>query len=154
VLATAVPRWRWLLGRVAVGAGAVVFTALCAGLLAWTGTALKGGGVGLAGLERAAVNMLPAALLFLALAVAAFGLLPRFTVAVGAGAVALTYVLELIGALLRAPGWVLDLSPFHHLAAVPIAPVNAQAAIVMLTMAALLVAVGVVAFGRRDVAGL
>ena len=154
VLASAVPRWRWLLGRVAVGVAAVVFTALSAGLLAWTGTALKGGGVALSGMERAAVNMLPAALLFLALAVAAFGLLPRLTVAVGAGAVALTYVLELIGALLKAPGWMLDLSPFHHLAAVPIAPVNARAAIVMLTMAAVLVAVGVVAFERRDIAAL
>jgi ABC-2 type transport system permease protein len=154
VLATAVPRWRWLLGRVVVGIGGVVFTALCAGMLAWTGTALKGGGVGLAGMERAAVNMLPAALLFLALAVAAFGLLPRLTVAVGAGAVALTYVLELVGALLRAPSWLLDLSPFHHLAAVPIAPVNTQAALVMSTVAACLVAVGIVAFDRRDVAGL
>jgi ABC-2 type transport system permease protein len=110
--------------------------------------------VSLAGMECAALNMLPAALLFLALAVAAFGVLPRLTVAIGAGAVALTYVLEVIGALLRAPSWLLDVSPFHHLAAVPIAPVNAQAAIVMLTMAACLVALGVVAFDRRDVAGL
>lgn len=154
VLAGAVTRRRWLLGRVAVGAGAVVTASVVAGLLAWTGTALKGGGVGLGSMMRASLNMLPAALLFLALAVATFGLRPRLTVAVGAGAVAATYLLQLIGALVKAPAWVLDISPFHHLAAVPIAPANTTAATVMVTVAAVLVAVGVVAFNRRDVAGL
>ncbi|MBV9254910.1 MAG: hypothetical protein JO054_11805 [Actinobacteria bacterium] len=154
VLATAITRRRWLIGRVAVGVGAVVVTALVAGLLAWTGTAIKGGGVGLGSMMRASINMLPAALLFLALAVAAFGLRPRLTVAVSAGAVAATYLLQLIGALVKAPTWVLDLSPFHHLAAVPIAPMNGTAAAVMLALAAALLAVGVVGFNRRDVAGL
>jgi hypothetical protein len=53
------------------------------------------------------------------------------------GAVSLAFVWELFGALLGAPSWTLDLSPFHYVGLVPAQPFRSTAAIVMLAGAAL-----------------
>ena len=152
VLACAVPRWRWLVGRVAVIVGAVVVTLVACTVLTWLGAATRHAGVGLGDMARAGVNCLPPALLFMGIAVAAFGVLPRATVAVGAGAVVLAYLVQIVGAAVRFPAWVLDVSPFHHMAAVPATPANVTASVVMLCVAAAFVASGLIAFSRRDLA--
>ena len=46
-----------------------------------------------------------------------------------------------------------DLSPFQHLAAVPVHPYALTPGVLMLLVAAALAALGVAAFGRRDLTG-
>ena len=55
-----------------------------------------------------------------------------------------------LGGLLEAPGWLLDLSPFHHMGLVPGQPFEATAAAVMLALAALAATLAVRLFGGRD----
>jgi ABC-2 type transport system permease protein len=71
-------------------------------------------------------------------------------VAAGGALVATAYVVEVVGPLLELPGWVTALSPFHHLAAVPMDPVDWGSCVAMLTIGIVVVGAGLVAFERRD----
>ena len=82
-----------------------------------------------------------------------FGIAPRGTVAVGASAAVVAYVLQLVGPLLEWPDWVVAVSPFHHLAAVPVDPFGLSAAIVMVVVGVALAGAGILAFERRDLVG-
>jgi ABC-2 type transport system permease protein len=63
------------------------------------------------------------------------------------------YVLTLVGPALKWPQWVLDLSPFTHLALVPAQPWAATSGTVMAGLGVLAAAAGLVAFRRRDIVG-
>ena len=57
------------------------------------------------------------------------------------------------GAALSWPGWVVDLSPFSHLAYVPAEPLAVTPAVAMAMIGCVAGACGVVAFARRDLTG-
>ena len=143
-------RMRWLTVRITVAAGSLVLVTLIAGVTAWAGVRLSGQSITIAEAVRGALNTLPADALYLGLATAAFGLRPRTVTAVAYGSVAASYALLIVTSIGDAPRWVIDLSPFSHLAAVPAAPVNALASVVLALVGAVLVATGYVAFERRD----
>ncbi len=152
ILVRTVGRSRWVLTRLGAATVGVVLVAACSGVLAWTGAAVHDTGVPLSSMLTAALNCVPAAILFLGVAAAAFGVVPRLTAGVGVGVVVVSYLLELVGALTEAPGWVLDLSAFHHVAPSPAVPVDVVAAVVMLAIGCVGVAIGTAALRRRDVA--
>jgi len=154
LVAAGVSRTRWLATRACVGAMSTIVLAVCAGAFAWVGTQLSGEGAQLTSAVGGSLNTVPVALLFGGLAALAFGAAPRLTAAVAFGAVAVTYLIQLVGAIAKAPSWVLDLSPFEHVAAVPFHPVNTTATIVMLAGALVLFGLGAFAFRRRDLAEL
>jgi ABC-2 type transport system permease protein len=151
VLATALPRRRWLLGHLAVTlVGSVAVLAL-AGLGMGLGYALVTGDGGNVGrFTGATLAALPGVLLLTGVAVLLHGLAPRAAAFAWLGLVWCAVVL-LFGASLRMPGWLRGASPFDHLAAVPRDPVAWTPALVMLVLAAALTVAGVLAFSRRDV---
>jgi ABC-2 type transport system permease protein len=146
-------RAAWLGGRVAASAGALVVVAAAAGLGAWVGVVARGESVDPWRLALAAANLLPVALLFLGLAVAAFGLRPRATAPLAWGLVIGSFLVEFVGSLLELPRWVLSLSPFHHVQPAPAVDPALGASLVLLALAATGVAVGLAAFRRRDLVG-
>jgi ABC-2 type transport system permease protein len=101
-------------------------------------------------LLEAGANCLPTALLFLALGMLAFALVPRASVGLSYGMVTLAYVWELFGGLMGAPQWVLDLTPFAHVGLVPAQPFRGAAAAAMLAVSAAAALGAVKAFSRRD----
>jgi ABC-2 type transport system permease protein len=153
LLALPVGRARWLGGRATLACIATAALAMLAGLLAWAGAAIEHAGVGLPRLIGAGANTLPAAVCFLGIDLLAFGLVPRASAAVAYGIVVAAFVVQLFGALVGAPHWVLDLSPFSHVAAVPGAPFRAGAAVAMVAVGAVAGGGAFVAFARRDLAG-
>ena len=119
LFALPIARRSWLVGRLAVATGSSVALALMVGVLAWAGAASQNSGVSLGSLVEAGANCVPAALCFLGLGALLFATFPRLS---GGGALALVgiaFLWELLGALVSAPPWLLALSPFHHVAAVP-----------------------------------
>ncbi|HWS46354.1 MAG TPA: hypothetical protein VN636_10865 [Acidimicrobiia bacterium] len=96
--------------------------------------------------QLAAVLFLGAGVLFVALA-------PRLGVGLLYGFVSLAFVWELFGALLSFPNWMLDLSPFHHVAPAPAKPVAVASAAVMVGIGAAAAVLGVLRFRGRDLAG-
>lgn len=153
LLARPLGRSTWLAGRVAAAASALVLVALVVGVAAGSGVVLRGESVDGGRLAIATANLLPVAVLFLGLGVAVYGLRPRLTSAVVHGLVVSSFVLEFVGSVLDLPEWLLALSPFHHLQPAPAVDPDVGSAAVMLAVAALALAVGVVAFRRRDLAG-
>jgi ABC-2 type transport system permease protein len=74
-------------------------------------------------------------------------------VAGSAGATVSVVIVQMIGPPLGWPGWVVDLSPFHHLAMVPAQAFALTPALVLLTVAALLAVAGLRSFAHRDLVG-
>jgi ABC-2 type transport system permease protein len=146
-------RGRWLSGRLALVAGAVAVLALAAGVLSWAGAVSQGADVSFARMLEASANCLPAALLFLALGALALALAPRAGVAIAYILVGASFLWEAIGGVVGVPGWLLGISPFHHVAPVPAESLQAPAAAIMLALAAVAAAAALRVFERRDLAG-
>jgi ABC-2 type transport system permease protein len=150
LFALPIARRSWLVGRLAVATGSSVALALMVGVLAWAGAASQNSGVSVGSLVEAGANCVPAALCFLGLGALLFATFPRLS---GGGALALVgiaFLWELLGALVSAPTWLLALSPFHHVAAVPQSAFDAQGALVMIVVALAAAVAAVEVFIRRD----
>ena len=101
-------------------------------------------------LTLASLAYLPATLLVAAVAIALYGLIPRFT--------SLTWVLVVwvalalyLGGLLNLPEWALSLSPVHHTPQVPAETPQATPLVIMSLAAVALAAAGLLGLRRRDV---
>ncbi|HEV7204189.1 MAG TPA: ABC transporter permease subunit [Jatrophihabitans sp.] len=149
VLVQPVSRRRWLAGRVAVAAAGLVALGLATGV-ALIASVTSDARVAVADLVAAGLNAVPIALVVIGGGVLTLGVLPRATAAVAYGLVAFSFLDEMIGAMVDAPSWVLDLSLLHHLALAPdVAPDwSTNAVLVAIGLAAALA--GGLAFTRRD----
>jgi ABC-2 type transport system permease protein len=147
-----VGRRRWLAGRVVVAAALVTIVCVVSGVGAWLGTRLHPVDVSLGAMVKAGANCVPAVLVFVALAALAFAFVPRLTGPIAYGGVLLSYAIEIVGGLLQWPQWAMGLSPFHHVAPVPLRPVDVSSAVALVAVAGVMSAVAVFQFGRRDVA--
>jgi ABC-2 type transport system permease protein len=148
-----VSRRGWLGGRLLLAAATALGLALLAAVLAWAAAQSQGTAVSLLDLLEAGVNCMPSALLFLGISALGFALAPRATALVAYGLVSVAFCWYLFGALLGAPQWTLDLSPFQHVGLVPAQPFKVGEALTMLAVAAATSAAAVWRFERRDVTG-
>ena len=154
VLALSVSRARWMVSHIVIAVLGVVALVVLMGLSTGVTYGLVIGDVGgqVPTLVGAALVQAPAALALAGLAVAVFGLLPRRAVAIAWTAFALCLLMGQLGVILDLPQAVLNLSPFTHLPAAPADDVVATPLIMLLVVAAALLATGMTAFRRRDLA--
>ena len=154
LLARAVSRLRWLWGHALLALLGGLVLLVTTGTALWLGVVASGSDdITWVDSMKSVLNTVPVVVLIGGLAVATFGLFPRLTVAVPVTATVVGYVLVLLGPALKWPAWVLNLSPFTHLAWVPMVPWAATAGIVMTCIGALLLVIGLLAFRRRDLVG-
>lgn len=153
VLAAAVGRIRWAASHLLIGALGIVLLLAVAGLFAGLGDGLRSGDVSsqVPRLLGAALAQAPAAWVVGALAVALFGLLPRFAVTAGWTLLGVAVLLTLLGSALSGAQWLLDLSPFAQVPKLPGGSFTATPLIWLSVLAAALCAVGLAAFRVRDV---
>lgn len=97
-----------------------------------------------------ALVQVPAAWVLAGLGVALFGFAPRLAALTWAILVACFVLMEL-GALLKLPQWMIDVSPFAHTPKLPGATVTATPLLWLLGLAAALIAIGLTGFRRRDI---
>jgi ABC-2 type transport system permease protein len=150
VLATRITRVKWLGAHVGVTAVMAVIVAVDAAVATWLGVRLSSASLSFADAVVAALNVLPLVALPLGVAVLLYGCRPALTVPLTGGAVIVAYLMALLGPVLDLPGWVLDLSPFHHVSLAPAAPVQWEASLVMLAIAVISGLAGMAVFARRD----
>lgn len=153
LLTRPVRRWAWLGGHVLCLVASVLLLSLTAAMALWLGALATGAPLRVGEAFAATFNAVPMIAVFAGLSVLVFGTFPRLTVAVGASAAVAAYVLEMVGPMLDWPQWVLAVSPFHHLAAVPVDAFGLPAALVMLGIGMALAVGGIVGFQRRDLVG-
>jgi ABC-2 type transport system permease protein len=150
LLVRPVSRSRWFLGRLAVAALVVVFGGVFAGLCAWFGVAGQHAGIGWTTLLEAGCNMVPTALCVLGLGALVFGVAPRLTAIAVYGIIAWSFLVELLAGLVNANHWLLDTSIFFQMNPAPAVAPDWTSGLVMVAVGALGVAIGAVAFARRD----
>jgi ABC-2 type transport system permease protein len=153
LLALPVGRIRWLGGRLLVAAAGTVALALAAGFFAWAGAASAGVDISLADMLEAGANCLPASLLFLGLAALAYAVVPRSSAGVAYGLVTVAFAWQLVGSIVDAPRWLLDVTPFAHVGLVPTQTFRLGAAAIMIGVGAAGAAGGLALFRRRDLLG-
>jgi ABC-2 type transport system permease protein len=150
VLATPVSRTSWMAATTALALIAAVKLTILMGL----GLAV-GYGLGSGEWDQVLTQVvgqlayLPGTLVVGALAAALFGLLPRGT-GIAWTAVALIALQVVLGQLLQLPDAVQAISPFWHLAAVPVDDFEVVPYVSLLLITAALVAAGLWGYRRRD----
>lgn len=90
-------------------------------------------------------------MVFVGVAVALFGWLPRLAIPLTWGVLAAMWFIVLIGDALHLPGWLLDLLPFSATPYQPFEPLTPAPLVVMTLVAAGLIWTGLDRFARRDV---
>lgn len=148
VLAAAVSRWRWLLTAVASAVLGATVLMFCAGLGNGIGAGLAvGDSATVAKLTLAGLAYVPALAVLAAVAALAVALRQAWI-----GWLAVTFVVTslYLGALLRLPRWLIDLSPVGRTTVPTDAPVGTM--IVMAVAAAVLALIAGVIYRRRDAA--
>lgn len=154
VLATAVARRRWLAGHVLIAGVGTTLILASAGLAGGVVHGALSGewASGIGGLMAAALVQVPATLALGGFVVAVFGLVPRWAGSLAWGALAAALVMGQLGAMLDLPQWVLNISPFTHVPAVPAEAFTATPVLVLLAVAVAGALAGFAAFRRRDLA--
>ena len=150
LLATGLSRQRWGLTNLAVTVSGTVVVVGAAGLGLGLGYRMVTGDSSAVGrLLGATLQYAAPVLVLVALTWLAYGLSARWA---GVGWLALTFcvVVLFFGDLLQLPAWLVDLSPFSHLALVPAESFAWKPVLWQLTLVGVLVTVGVARLRRRD----
>jgi ABC-2 type transport system permease protein len=152
VLSTAVTRTAWAASHVGIAVGGAVVllasAALGAGLVHGARTGDVTGEV--ATLLAAAGVQLPAVLVLGGLTLAVVGLVPRATGLTWAALVA-ALLLGQLGPILQLDRWLMNLSPFTHVPALPGEALRLLPLVTLTAVAAALLAAGLVGLRTRDV---
>ena len=151
ILATPTDRVKWSLSHISIAVAGTAAIIAAGGLgagIAWAPIAEDAGQV--PRLLGASLASVPAALVLLGIAVAAFGVAPGAARAVAWSALAVVVTVGFFAEVLQLPDWVKQISPFDHVPAVP-AEDLAFAPLAVLTAIALgLTVAGLWGFRRRD----
>ncbi|OBA67666.1 ABC transporter permease [Nocardia sp. 852002-20019_SCH5090214] len=151
VLTGAVGRIRWAASHLIFAFGGPVVALFASGViggLSYGIAASDMGGKFPQALEAAMIQI-PAVWVFTAITVLLFGLLPRWT-PVAWGVFTAGVAIYLLGSISGMPQWVLDLNPYGHLPKLPAEDFRAMPVIVLLVLAAVITAVGLAGWRRRD----
>jgi ABC-2 type transport system permease protein len=143
-------RRRWLWSRIVLALLGAFAMAIAAAVAGWAGQRLAGGDVGFTHLLAATIAYVPVGAAFGAFGIAVFGVAPRLTRGLVTTLVGVAILIEIVGAVIDAPSWILDLSPFFHLGTAPAEPVRAIPVLAMLAVSVVLAIFGVETFVRRD----
>ena len=150
-LAGTVGRVRWLGAHLGVVAAGLVVLLGGSSLVLALATAWSTGDSGAVWpVVRGGLAYVPAALVVGGIAVALLGMFPRALPAAWA-VVGLVAFVGFLGAGLRMPGWLLDLSPTTHVGDPPVGPVALGGVAGLVAVAAVLLVAGTVGFRRRTV---
>jgi ABC-2 type transport system permease protein len=101
----------------------------------------------------AGLNVAVPALLIFGVGVLALAVVPRMVSVVTYAVLVWFLLVEILGSVVTANHWILDLSGYHQMAAAPAVAVNWSANAVMIALAVGAAGLGVLRFNRRDVKG-
>lgn len=153
ILAGGVRRQSWLLSHmlITVVGGAILVTT--AGLAAGVTNGIMSNDLGGQAfvLLQAGMVQIPVVLLFISLVAILFAAVPSLSGALSWTFFAGSYAVMQLGALLKLPQWVIDLSPFTHIPALPAEDLSWSPLISMTIVTVAIAVVAVVTFRRRNI---
>jgi ABC-2 type transport system permease protein len=152
LFAQPISRARLVSTEIMVTVGGVSVLHCSAAVALWSGAEITGAPLQLSDSLAGALNFVPAALLAAGAAAVGVGWLPSVVVAIGALPVLGGFLVNMVLQVTKAPGWVVNLSPWTHLAAVPDTPPNWAGIIIFLFFSAILTGLGLYGYVQRDLA--
>jgi ABC-2 type transport system permease protein len=150
LLVRAVSRTRWLWGRILLIAITIGLAGFLASIWMWIGLTRQSAGVSYHDLLLAGSNAIAPALLILGLGIFSMGVLPRATSIVTYGALAWSFLVDLLSSGIKLNHWILDTSILQHMSLTPASNPNWTAIAYIVGLGAVLGAIGSLAFNHRD----
>lgn len=150
LLGTALGRVKWLSSHVAVAVSGSLVIMLVSGVSLAVTVGLVMGDWQVAEYTAASLSYLPLMLLFAGIFVLLMGLLPRLATLTVWLLFAFVVFISQLGAILKLPEWIINLSPLSHVAAAPAQSIEWQPLLVMTALAFGLLLAGLVAFRSRS----
>ena len=152
LLVRRVRRGRWLAVRASIAGVVVVAAGLVSGAGFWLGGA-RNNDLSLGELLLAGLNATAPAILLLGLAVFVIGFAPRWTGPVSFGVLAWSFLLDMLGSVVRLNHWVVDTSLLQHPALAPTVDPDWRVVATYAVLAIFLGLLGGVRFVHRDLQG-
>jgi ABC-2 type transport system permease protein len=151
ILATSTPRVRWATSHLVFGLiGPALMLAMGAAVAGATYGVIVGDVAGhLPRVMGSAMIQLPAVWVLTGVAMALFGLAPRFA-SVSWGVLVTFLLLGQLGQILQFPQWSLNLSPFSHIPLISAEPLTVTPLLALVVIAFALLGAGLTGFQRRD----
>ena len=146
-------RTSWFAGRLGLSALLLVAAGILSGVGAWAGAASQHSGVGFGSLALAGLNVVPPSLFLFGLGALVLGVWPRGTSTVVYGYLAWSFLIEFVGAVIRASHWLMDTSVFFHMVPATATNPNWASAGVIGGLGVAGAIVGGIFLNRRDVLG-
>lgn len=151
LLVRPVRRIKWLAGRLGISLAVVILAGAITGLFTWVGAASQHTGVGLPKLLEAGLNATIPAVFVLGAGALVLGLRPRLSAVATYGIVVWSFLVNLLGSLIKGNEWLRDSSLFSHMELAPAAKPDWGTAAVLVLLGLVMAVAGAVAFQRRDV---
>jgi ABC-2 type transport system permease protein len=151
LLVRPVHRVSWLAGRLAVSMALVVLVGLAAGLGTWIGAASHHVYVALPTMVEAGLNATIPGVFVLGAGALVLGLRPRLSAGASYAIVAWSFLVDLLGSLVKGADWLRDSSLFTHIKLAPAAKPDWETAAVIVLLGIGAAVIGAIAFQRRDV---
>lgn len=151
LLVRPVHRLAWLASRFVVSTALIVLAGIVAGFGAWIGASGEHLGVSLQTLIAAGLNVTVPALFVLGAGMFVLGFRPRLSATAVYGIVAWSFLIDLVGSLLKGGKWLRDTSLFSHIALAPAANPDWLTNFVIVLIGAGLAILGVLAYLKRDI---
>ncbi|GAB2661754.1 ABC transporter permease [Nocardia goodfellowii] len=148
-----VSRYHWAATEFVVTAAGSAILLGTAATAMWLGAVLTGAPLGLGQALAGAFNVFPVALLSLGAGVLALGWRPAAIGVIGAIPAIGGFFIDVMAQSVGAPAWVREISPFAHLAAVPVTAPDWFSGAMMIAIAAAVTVLGLYGYARRDLDG-
>jgi ABC-2 type transport system permease protein len=152
LFAQPISRVRLMCTETAATVGGMVALHCSAAVALWGGAKITGTPLQLSDSVAGSLNSLPVALLAAGATAVGVGWLPSAAGAIGALPLVAGFLVNMIMQITKAPRWIMNLSPWAHLAPVPDTPPNWAATAILLLIAAILAGLGVYGYVQRDLA--
>jgi ABC-2 type transport system permease protein len=150
LLVRPVRRFVWLAGRLGVSLGLILLTGVLTGFVSWVAAASQHTGVPLSNLLEAGINAALPGVFVLGAGALFLGVRPRVASIAAYAIVAYSFLVSLVGAIVKGQDWIRDTSLFSHIALAPAAKPDWDQAAVLVVLGLAGAALGAVAFRRRD----
>lgn len=150
LLVRAVSRTQWLAGRILLITLTIGGAGLLAGTFSWVSAASQHSGVSFHLMVLSGVNAMAPAALTLGIAILIFGFVPRLASSAGYAVMAWSFLMEIIGSVIKLNHWFLDTSLLHDIALAPATNPDWQVVINFVAIGIVCVLLGILRFSQRD----
>jgi ABC-2 type transport system permease protein len=99
----------------------------------------------------ASLAYMPAIGVFIGLVIACFGIIPRAMIALSWFTMVFALLISQLGALLKLPTWLMNLSPFTHISAGPSEEIAMTPLVVLTAISLGLLILGIIALRKRNI---